>query len=646
MTSSFGGGIFFGFMNIIKCYFNVKKNIYQLPLYHSPYFYAFLRKMVKEETFYQNIAIIPFTMGLTSLLKGEKFYCLFICYKEDSKNTILNILNKFNNIDSENNIKISPLTLSLEDFEVFDITHIVNTEIAAFPINNNSLTLSFFTPLRQKRPAEVRNKSHSFFDVEYFHSYPNCLNHLFSSQRLTNNAPEEIGKLTVEEANGFWIDVPYSKNKTIGGFCGDIKLKGNMSNNLINFFIKNQYNGIGKNKAFGFGFYLITESKNIFNDILSQKNILYKRIHSEDSLSDSILSLKNTAPGIDKIELKDVLAAKNEVISRLIKLLKKREYEFQPLKTVSIKKSDNDYRELKIPSIFDRIIEKSMMLAIEDSIDRQLSLAVYSYRKKLGVKKAVSTVQHSLRKGYSKSIKADIKKYFDSVNRNRLLNLINIFLRDKDFSSLFSKWVYNLDKENVKGIAQGSPISPLLSNLYLDYFDKELVRQKFILIRFGDDFLLMFKEGEYNDVLSLVKLILKPLELELNTEKIKFYGENEPVEFLGYSITRETIVKIKKSPSVEKKWEKLFEQDFIDGIPIYITKKDLGVYSDGANLVIKRDKTEKIEKIPWKMIKDITIVGSAFFSYGAVYRALYDKIPVFLLILLVNKWELFSHSVF
>ncbi len=207
--------------------------------------------------------------------------------------------------------------------------------------------------------------------------------------------------------------------------------------------------------------------------------------------------------------------------------------------------------------------------------------------------------------------------------------MLRVFLRDRKLEVLISRWLDNLQDQAVEGIPQGSPLSPLLSNLYLDYLDKELIKKGYFYFRFGDDLLVLFKEDRHKRVLETIERILKHLNLRLNKEKVISFREGEPVEFLGYQISQKRLASLGREKIGSKdNWKRLFSEDFIEGIPIYITKRDYGAYSDGSNLIIKREDKEVIEKIPWKIIKDITIVGRSFFSNGVIFRCLYENIPV------------------
>ncbi len=389
-------------MKLVRLHFKLKDHISNLPLYHGPHLYAMFKKMIRNHEFFQNTAIIPFSFGLTHLIPEERIYVILLCYHERYAEELLDSISKFSKIDGKG---FSSSSMDLIEYELFDMESLIKEEMHHISslCNLSHITLCFYTPLRLKRPEKYKERGHRFFDLDLFFNNRPTLKELFKS--LAYRIPIKGVRINISQdlvicdCKGFWIDLPYSQEKTLGGFIGDLKIKGGFNQELLESLVLAQYFGLGKNRAFGFGYFTIEQSPNIFNQTLSFRDYLFRRITSNQGLHKSISSLKSRAPGIDKIELSDILSLPDRVAKKLSDQLQNDSYAFSRLKSVSIKKEDGGFRELRIPVLFDRIVEKSIMIHLEDPIDRLLSISVYSYRKGHGVKKAVKKAFNIIKKG-------------------------------------------------------------------------------------------------------------------------------------------------------------------------------------------------------------------------------------------------------
>lgn len=194
--------------------------------------------------------------------------------------------------------------------------------------------------------------------------------------------------------------------------------------------------------------------------------------------------------------------------------LKNGTYKFSPYRGVPIPKSEGTPRPIKVPEIRDRVVIKAIVELIQPQLSERFNLsniASYAYIEKRGVKDAIQRMVDLYSQGNRVVLEADIKKFFDSVDRQKLLKekvLPN--LNDKSLDSLIisatEQEIGNLQNmsdlefmafERTKGgIPQGSSISPLLSNICLADFDKRMLSEGFGLIRYADDFIVMCKTEE------------------------------------------------------------------------------------------------------------------------------------------------------
>lgn len=189
-------------------------------------------------------------------------------------------------------------------------------------------------------------------------------------------------------------------------------------------------------------------------------------------------------------------------------------YRFSPVRGVPIPKPDGSPRPIKVPEIKDRVVTKAIVELIQPQLAKVYDLlngASFAYIENRGVKDAITRMVDLYNQGNKVILEADIKKFFDSVDRHKLLSeKILPNLSDKSIDSLIieatEQEVGNLDSmseleyasfERTKGgIPQGSAISPLLSNICLVDFDIRMLSEGFGLIRYADDFIVMCKTKE------------------------------------------------------------------------------------------------------------------------------------------------------
>ncbi|TKC58534.1 hypothetical protein FBD94_18130 [Pedobacter hiemivivus] len=216
--------------------------------------------------------------------------------------------------------------------------------------------------------------------------------------------------------------------------------------------------------------------------------------------------------------------------------LKTRKYEFQSVRPVLVSKGVKDeFRPLRLADIRDRLVQKALamkleeLLAIKYQLDNDCS---FGYRPDKNVEDAVKKMVEYYKQGYHVILEADIKKFFDNVNRKNLLKKIFGELPDKTINTLLGKALaqsvgdlsnyderhHHYFKDSMQGIPQGNALSPLLANIYLADFDQRMIQENFKLIRYADDFIVMCKDrNEAHRALSVAREeIHNKLGLELH----------------------------------------------------------------------------------------------------------------------------------
>ncbi|MDO9163767.1 MAG: group II intron reverse transcriptase/maturase [Methylococcaceae bacterium] len=217
-----------------------------------------------------------------------------------------------------------------------------------------------------------------------------------------------------------------------------------------------------------------------------------------------------------------------------------------PVKGVKIPKPNGGERLLGIPTVQDRIIQQAMNRILTVQFDRGFSQYSYGFRPYLSAHHAVKQAQLFVQQGKNWVIDLDISAFFDEVNHDILLHQISQTVTDNDILDLIRKYlkagiiVDGKIERRGKGVPQGSPLSPLLANCYLDKLDKELEKRELSFCRYADD-LTIYASSERSAkriLASLIKWLEKHLKLSVNQNKS---GTGRPWEsqFLGFRITRD-----------------------------------------------------------------------------------------------------------
>ena len=217
-----------------------------------------------------------------------------------------------------------------------------------------------------------------------------------------------------------------------------------------------------------------------------------------------------------------------------------------PLLGQRIAKTGGGERQLGIPTVQDRIIQQAVQQILTNEFDRGFSQHSYGYRAGHSAQQAVQMAQHYVQQGKSWVVDIDISAFFDDVNHDILLHQINRKIKDQAVLDLIRRYLKvgivrngKVERRD-KGTPQGSPISPLLANIYLDQLDKELEKRELSFCRYADDIsIYVSSERSAKRVLkSLITWIEKHLKLSVNQEKS---GTGRPWEgqFLSFRITEE-----------------------------------------------------------------------------------------------------------
>ncbi|MDF2369293.1 MAG: CRISPR-associated endonuclease Cas1 [Rhizobiaceae bacterium] len=231
-------------------------------------------------------------------------------------------------------------------------------------------------------------------------------------------------------------------------------------------------------------------------------------------------------------------------IGRLRRSLLSGEYRPGPLRSVDIPKDDGrSLRRLDIPCIADRVVQSSVAQALSPLLDEEFEPSSFAYRPGRSVKQAVAQVSAAQRAGFEWIVDADIEDYFGSVPHDTLLERFAQSVSEGPLTGLVTLWLTHAAPGG-RGLAQGSPLSPLLANLYLDRVDEAFHGRGSRFIRFADDFVVMTKTQAGADAaLAKVEALLKEHALVLNADKTRVLDFARGLEFLGHLFVRSLVMK-------------------------------------------------------------------------------------------------------
>ena len=271
---------------------------------------------------------------------------------------------------------------------------------------------------------------------------------------------------------------------------------------------------------------------------------LIDQILSQSNLKEAIKRVKANkgAAGVDKrtiYEIDDYFKKHQVEIKQSIRAMK---YKPQAVRRVYIPKANGKKRPLGIPTVVDRVIQQAISQVLMKIYDPEFSAYSYGFRPKRSSHDAMEQVLEYLDEGYQWVIDLDIEKYFDTVNHDKLISTLREQINDKTTLHLIRSFLKagimedGLVKPNKLGVPQGGPLSPILSNIYLDKFDKELEERGLHFVRYADDCNIFVKSKMSADrvMKSATSWLERKLFLKVNATKTKVVRPTKS-NFLGFT---------------------------------------------------------------------------------------------------------------
>jgi len=290
---------------------------------------------------------------------------------------------------------------------------------------------------------------------------------------------------------------------------------------------------------------------------------LYDKMYREDILAHAYAQCRSNrgAPGVDGQDFADVEAYGVEAwLAELALELREETYRPDAIRRVFIPKANGKLRPLGISTLRDRVCMTAAMLVLEPIFEADLPEEMYAYRPRRNAQQAVVDVEERMFRGHPDIVDADLSDYFGSIPHAELLQSLARRIVDRRVLRLLKLWlecaVEETDKRGRKtrtteakdsrcGIPQGSPISPLLANLYMRRF--VLAWEQFgldrslgsCIVTYADDLVILCRRGKADEAARAMRVIMGKLKLTVNEEKTRVCKiPEETFDFLGYTFGR------------------------------------------------------------------------------------------------------------
>ena len=276
---------------------------------------------------------------------------------------------------------------------------------------------------------------------------------------------------------------------------------------------------------------------------------LMEVILRDENLDEAMKRVKSNkgVPGVDKMLVDEIDAYFETNRETIKKQILEKKYKPQPVKRVYIPKPNGKKRPLGIPTVVDRVIQQAVAQELSRIYDETFSDNSFGFRPHRGAQNAMMRTLDYLNEGYEWVIDLDIEAYFDTVNHDKLISILRERVFDSATLHLIRKFLQagimekGLVKSNTLGMPQGGPLSPILSNIYLDKFDKELEARGLHFVRYADDCNIFVKsEMAANRVMkSVTSWLERKLFLKVSATKTKVVRPSDS-NFLGFTYWKGT----------------------------------------------------------------------------------------------------------
>ena len=271
----------------------------------------------------------------------------------------------------------------------------------------------------------------------------------------------------------------------------------------------------------------------LMEEILSKENL--------ETAMKAVIANKGTA-GVDGMTVNELPKFIEEHGEEITERIRMRKYKPLPVRRVQIPKPDGSKRNLGIPSVKDRWLQQAVYQVLNPMFEEVFSDSSYGFRPGRKCEDAIVRALELMNDGYDWLVDMDLSKFFDNVNQDILMILVHKVIKDPDTESLIRRFlqsgvlVEGTFEETRIGTPQGGNLSPLLANIYLNEFDKELESRGLHFTRYADDCVIYVRsEAAANRVMkSVIRWLEEKLRVQVNVTKTKVCRPND-TKYLGFS---------------------------------------------------------------------------------------------------------------
>lgn len=289
---------------------------------------------------------------------------------------------------------------------------------------------------------------------------------------------------------------------------------------------------------------------------------LHDKVYREDVLAHAyaLCRANGGAAGVDGQTFEAIESqGRAHWLGELRQVLREKRYRAAPVRRVWLPKANGGRRALGIPTVRDRVVQTAVVLVLEPVFEADLQPEQYAYRAGRSALDAVRRVHGLVRGGHTEVIEGDLCGYFDSIPHAELMRSVARRVSDRHLLALIKQWLVapveeddghggwrrtTRAKDEKRGVPQGAPISPLLSNLYMRRFMlgwKVLGHERALgarIVNYADDFVICCR-GNAGAAMEAMRTMLERLRLAVNEDKTAIRRlPHESVDFLGYTIGR------------------------------------------------------------------------------------------------------------
>lgn len=508
-------------------------------------------------------------------------------------------------------------------------------------LTEGEICLEFLTPL-PFRPEKGKPRTH-IPKTAFVGAFERRFSRLFGREIVYRSQDDRFSILpyywNYSEIRHTSVSQP-GRTQYINGCVGKLYIKGNFRD-FLPFLLLGSEVHAGTKLSNSQGYYLLhKESPGYFTPFFPNKKVMVSVIRDVINRYDQAL------PALSETEKYPF--EENQYAENLFQFITGDTYIPTPNVAFTVKKKSGVDRLVEQIPFRDLILQQYLLKSISVVFDRFFEAESIGFRKGVSRQRSIEIVQAAIAEGYQYVIESDIEDFFPSVDLNILAHLLDSYIPQNDtcLKKILLKFIKNgyilngVYHERIKGLAQGSPLSPILANLYLDSFDEQIKQWGVLspdehgdaasdsgaapehtprgvkLVRYADDFIILTRTKEdAENVLSETEAYLSRLGLKIKKEKTAIRSMKDGFQFLGIRFERSAVV-------VEGEEDtKLLKK------PLYIVEPYTFLSLNGDAIDICKNR-KVVETIPLRRVSEIMVMEKTVFSTALLRKCTEGNVPL------------------